>query len=133
MGYSYYGTGSGIGVIVWTILAIIFAIAGGILVYVLFSNSKKNMKLGKFGSWLKEFLNFNFMITEVVLKVLYLISTIFVVLYSFTCFAIGGGTGFLSFLLCIVFGPIIIRLVYEGILMFIMLWKNTNDINKKIK
>lgn len=130
--YDYnYGAvaNSAVGSMVWTILAAIIAIVGGILVYVLFLNPKKEVKTTKFLSWLKDFLSFKTILIEKILNILYLISTIFVVLISFNSI----GTSFLSFILTLVLGPILIRLVYEGILMMIMIWKNTSDINKKLK
>lgn len=130
--YNYnYGAvaNSAVGSMVWTILAAIIAIVGGILVYVLFLNPKKEVKTTKFLSWLKDFLSFKTILIEKILNILYLISTIFVVLISFNSI----GTSFLSFILTLVLGPILIRLVYEGILMMIMIWKNTSDINKKLK
>lgn len=127
--YGYVASSPAIGSFVWTILAVVFAIIGGILVYILFLNPKKEIKLNKFLTWLKDFLNFKVMMIESILKVLYLISTLLVILLSFNLI----GTSFISFLLALILGPIIVRLTYEGILMFIMIWKNTNDINKKTK
>lgn len=127
--YGYVASSPAIGSFVWTILAVVFAIIGGILVYILFLNPKKEIKLNKFLTWLKDFLSFKVMMIESILKVLYLISTLLVILLSFNLI----GTSFISFLLALILGPIIVRLTYEGILMFIMIWKNTNDINKKTK
>lgn len=133
-GYDTYNTytpqvSSGVAAIVWGILAIVFAIIGGLLVYFLFLKSKKDLKLNNFLSWLKDFLDFKVMIIEPLLKVLYLISTIYVILVSFSLIS----ASFIAFLLVLVFGPIGVRLVYEGILMAIMNWKNLNELNKKVK
>ena len=57
---------------------------------------------------------------------------IFTVLYSFTFLALGG-YGFLMFLMCLILGPIIIRIVYEATMMFIMIWRNTRDIAENTK
>lgn len=128
-GYSYSSMGNGTATIVWTILASVFALVGGILIYVLFLNPKKDQKLTGFLAWLKDFLTFKIMLIETILKVCYLIFTIFVILISF-CFI---NTSFLMFMLILILGPIIIRLIYEGSLMFIMIWKNTTEIEKKLK
>jgi len=115
--------------IVWAVLSVVLAIIGGILVYILFLNNKKGLKLNSFLAWLKDFLNFKTMMLEMILKVLYLIITIYVILSSFSLI----GTNFLLFLICLVLGPIIVRIIFESSLMFIMIWKNTSDISKNTK
>ncbi len=132
LGYGDYYQSSvttGVASIVWAVLAIVLAIVGGILVYFLFLNSKKDMKLTGFLKWLKDFLNFKIMILEVILKVLYLISTIYVILLSFSFISVS----FLTFLVVLIFGPILVRVIYETSLMFIMIWKNTKEINNNTK
>ena len=111
---------------IWMIIAAILAIIGGILVYFLFVRSKNEPK-GKFAKWLKDFLAFKVMWIEPILKVVYYIATIYIILFSFT-FLAAGGTGVLLFFLCLVFGPICVRLFYEMTMMFIMIWHNTRDI-----
>ena len=123
-----YNMGPNVASIVWSVLAVVLAIVGGILVYILFLNNKK-LKLNGFLAWLKNFLNFKTMMLEVILKVLYLIATIYVILSSFSLI----GTNFLLFLVTLVVGPIIVRIIFEMSLMFIMIWKNTSDINKNTK
>ena len=113
------------GVAIWGIVAIILAIVGGILVYFLFVKSDNNPK-GKFAKWLKEFLAFKTMWLEAITKVLYYISTIFCILFSFSLIS----TSFVAFLGVLILAPIIIRLVYESMIMFIMIWRNTADIAK---
>lgn len=111
---------------IWTIIAAILAIVGGILVYFLFVRSKNEPK-GKFAKWLKDFLAFKVMWIEPILKVVYYIATIFIILFSFSFLAMGG-VGVLSFFLCLILGPICVRLFYEMTMMFIMIWHNTKDI-----
>jgi len=123
-----YNIGPSVASIVWSVLAVVLAIVGGILVYIFFLNNKK-LKLNGFLAWLKNFLNFNTMMLEVILKVLYLIATIYVILSSFSLI----GTNFLLFLITLVVGPVIVRIIFESSLMFIMIWKNTSDISKNTK
>lgn len=114
--------------LVWSILSVVIAIIGGILVYLLFI--KKDVKTdNKFVKALKEALEFKVMFVETILKVLYLISTIYVILLSFSFI----GTSFFVFLSMLLFGPIAIRLIFEQLLMFIMVWKNTSEIAKNTK
>ena len=130
-----YGYGSidavaktSVATLVWGILSVVIAIVGGLLVYFLFI--KKDCKTNnKFVKWLKEALEFEVMFGETILKVLYLISTIYVILLSFSFI----GTSFFVFLSMLLFGPIAIRLIFEQLLMFIMVWKNTSEIAKNIK
>ena len=116
-----FGDSAGAGI--WLIIAFVLAIVGGILVYFLFVNSKTEPK-GKFLKWLKDFLSFKIMWIEAILKVFYYIATIFCVLGSFALIPMS----FLAFFLTLVVGPIALRLVYEGTIMFIMIWRNTRDI-----
>lgn len=122
-----YIAGSGSGS--WPIISFILSVIGGILVYIFFLNTKKEQKLSPFLKWLKSFLNFDKMMIEVILKVVYLVCTIFVILSSFSYIAYDFGL----FFLYLVLGPVFIRLIYELILITICIWKNTTEINKKIK
>mgnify|MGYP004521645983 FL=1 len=130
--YGYSGidavSKTSIGAIVWGILSVVIAIVGGLLVYFLFI--KKDCKTNnKFVKWLKEVLQFKVMFVEIILKVVYLIATIYVILLSFSFI----GTSFFVFLSMLLFGPIAIRLIFEQLLMFIMVWKNTSEIAKNTK
>ena len=132
---AYNAIGNAAGAGIWMIIASILAIIGGILVYFLFVKSKETPK-GKFGKWLKEFLSFRIMWIEPILKVVYYIATIFTILFSFTFLGLMGTLGigaFLMFLLTLVLGPVLIRVVYEMTMMFIMIWRNTKDIADNTK
>ena len=111
---------------IWGIIASVLAVIGGILVYFLFIK-KYNKGLSKKLVTLKELLDFRIMIIEPILKVLYLIGTIYVILVSFSFISVS----FLLFLVILILGPIVIRLVYEGFLIMIMIWKNTKEIAQK--
>lgn len=114
------------GSVIWGIIAAVLAVVGGILVYFLFIK-KDNKGLNKKLVTLKDLLDFRIMIIEPILKVLYLIGTIYVILFSFSFI----GQSFLLFLIVLILGPITIRLVYEGFLIMIMIWKNTKEIAQK--
>lgn len=119
------------GASIWMLIAAILAIIGGVLLYFLFVKKKEDPK-NKFLKWLKDFLSFKIMWLEPILKVVYYIATIFVILFSFTFLSIGG-FGVLAFFLCLIFGPIAIRLAYEMTMMFIMIWRNTQNISDNTK
>ena len=114
--------------VAWTIVAAILSIIGGILLYILFVNKKDKVE-NKYLAWIKEFLSFKKMLIEVILKVSYIIVAIFITLTSFNIIS----TSFLGFLLYLIIGNVIARLIYEGSLILLMIWKNTSEINKKIK
>lgn len=107
----------------WMVVALILAIIGGILVYFLFIRNK-NLKLSAGLKKLRDLLDFKIMVIEPILKILYLIMTIFVILASFGFITIN----FLSFILGLLLGPVIVRLIYEASLMLVMIWKNTRII-----
>lgn len=115
-----------IGSTVWTILSIILAVVGGILIYILFLNKKNEGKFKGFLGWLYDFLSFKKMFLEILLKVTYLIVAIFITLYSFVLI----GENFLAFLLMLVGGNIVARVVYEFALVLLVICRNTTDIAK---
>ena len=123
--YYYSNTPDYTWVGIWAIISIILAIIGAILVYVLFVRRKGQPK-NKFLCWLKDFLNFKTMWIELILKITYYVATIFCILYSFALIPFN----FLSFLLVLILMPVLIRLIYEGCLIIIEIWKNTKIIAK---
>lgn len=114
------------GFAIWTGIACILAVVGGILTYFLFVKSKNDPK-SRFTKWLKDFLSFKIMWIEPILKCVYYIATIATILISFGFLGLGS-YGILIFFLTLIFGPIFIRLMYEITMMFIMIWRNTRDI-----
>lgn len=107
----------------WTVVSLILAIIGGILVYFLFIKGK-DLKLSDGLNKLRDLLDFKIMLIEPILKILYLVMTIFVILISFNFITIN----FLTFLLTLILGPVIVRIIYEASLMLVMIWKNTKVI-----
>lgn len=115
----------------WVVIASILALIGGILTYFLFVKSKTEPK-SKFLKWLKDFLAFKTMWLEAILKCFYYIATIFIILFSFA-FLGQGSAGVVDFFLTLILGPIIIRLIYEAGMMFVMIWRNTENISENTK
>ncbi len=112
----------------WTIASIVLAIVGGILTLVLFLNKSNKEKYNKKLLKLYDFLNFDYLTLEVVLKFMYAAVTIFVVLNSFNYISIN----FLTFLLYLVFGVILTRVSFELLMLLIKICKNTTEINDKL-
>ena len=115
------------GMAIWTIVALILSIIGGILVYFLFI--KTNNKLSDNLKKLRDLLDFRIMLIEPILKIVYLIGTIFIILFSFNFITIN----FISFLLTLIIDPVIIRIVYEAALILVMIRKNTKIISDNTK
>lgn len=126
---------------VMMVIAAIAAVAATVLTIIFIVPEKYLPKLGKAGKFLHDAVNFKFLIVERILQVLYILSTclcIFSGLFSLLGFQIHfeyqyfhwfGGQGLLTLLL----GPIVVRLVYELLMMALLLVKNVIQINNKLK
>lgn len=113
---------------IWTIVSVILAIIGGIVLYFTFLSKKNEGKFTGFLGWLYDFLTFKKMMIEKVLKILYIIVALFVTLSSFGLISIS----FLAFLLTLVIGNVLTRVIYELLLVKLVICKNTTEINKKL-
>ena len=113
---------------IWTIVSVILAIIGGIVLYFTFLSKKNEGKFTGFLGWLYDFLTFKKMMIEIVLKILYIIVALFVTLSSFGLISIS----FLAFLLTLVIGNVLTRVIYELLLVKLVICKNTTEINKKL-
>lgn len=114
--------------VAWLMFSFLAAIIGGILVYVLFINKNKNTKLEGWQKKLYDFLSFDSLILEVILKVMYIILMIYVTLSSFALIS----KSFLGFLFTLIFGNLGLRLVLELLLMQISLWRNVREIRRNL-
>ena len=136
MGYGYnYGNNllgstasSGLGAMIWTIIALVLSLVGCLVIYFLFVRKDVKSK-SKFVLWLQEFLRFNKMLIEPIIKITYIFGALFLTLGSFALI----GTSFVAFLATLIGGNLLLRVVYEASIMLVMLWKNTTEINKKLK
>lgn len=112
----------------WVIISAVLAIVGGICGYALFVANKNNKKYTGFLEWLHNFLNFKKLLIEIILKVMYLMTAIFITLSSFSLI----GSSIAGFFLYLILGNVIARVSYEMILMIITIVNNTTEINKKL-
>ena len=109
----------GLGSLIWTVISFVVALIGCFVVYFLFV--KKKIKTDKkYVSWAKDFLSFDIMLIEPMLKIGYIFVVIFITLSSFALI----GTSFLSFLMMLIFGNLSARIVYE-----LLLIKRIDEIN----
>ncbi|MBQ7485543.1 MAG: DUF4282 domain-containing protein [Oscillospiraceae bacterium] len=125
-------------VIIAYILGFLFALAGVILALVFVTPEAKRPTLNKFLQVVADIFNFKQLLVEKILKFFYIFSTIFCIVAGFfMLFSVdesyfGTRSYALTGLLVMLLGPILIRLLFEGLMMFILLVKNTIDINKKL-
>ena len=113
---------------VWSIIALVIAVVGGIALYFTFLNKKNDGKWTGFLGWLYNTLTFKNMIVETILKILYLVIAIFITLYSLGLIAVN----IILALGVLVIGNIILRVCYEFMLLAIITCRNTSDINSKL-
>ena len=113
---------------IWIIVAFVLAVVGAFVAYFLFVKPEKKYD-NKFVAYLRRFLNFQEMLIEPILKICYIFLALFITLASFTLIS----ESFVSFLLVLIFGNLLTRIIYELGMVVIGIWQNTRDINKKMK
>lgn len=127
------------------IVAVVLAIVATVLAFIFIVPENKRKKLGSFGKFLHDTVNFKYLIIEKILQALYIFATsntillgfimLFMVVPKYGSYYFSdesmwlGGYG----LLIMILGPIVIRLVYELLMMSILLVKNVISINSKLK
>lgn len=124
-------------ILVAYILGFLGALAGTIVLFILVLPDKKRETLPKFMRFLHDLFNFKFLVIEYIMKALYMFATLFCIVSGFFMlfsslvpgkFVSAAGLGFAT----MIFGPIFLRVAYEFAMMFILLVKNTNQINRKM-
>lgn len=108
------------------IIATILAIAATVVAFVMIVPERKREKLGRFGKFLHDAVNFKFLIVEKILQALYIFVTAYVILCGFFMLFMApetwtgrhwlGGYG----ILLMVLGPIAVRLCYELLMMAVL-------------
>lgn len=123
-----------------SLLALIAAIALTIAVYICIMPAKKGETLSGVGKFFHDLFNFKWLLIEKIIKFFYVLSTIYIVcLGVFFLFSVEedlwGDHHSLALygLLCLIFGPILIRIIYEFMMMAILTVTNIIEINTKIK
>ena len=122
--YSYYHGPNP----VVTVILFLIALVGGVCAYLMFVKSDEEPKHPRLLR-LKEFLSFKKMIIEGLLKATYIIFALFITLYSFQIMV---GTSFITGLMLLILLNIMLRIGYEASLIVLLIWRNTNDISKKL-
>ena len=128
-----------------TIIAFVLAIAATVLAFIFIVPDKPRVKSNAFLKILHDTFNFKFLIIEKILQALYIFATGYVITLGFCMlFYVDIGETYLYYstptkwyggygLLIMLIGPIIVRLSYEVLMMFVLLIKNVIQINNKLK
>ncbi len=113
-----------VGNAVWLIVSLIIAVVGGILIYFLFLSRKNDGKFTGFVAWLYDVLSFKKMFLETLLKITYLVLAIYITLSSFAMI----GSNFVGFLVSLLVGNLVVRIIYEFSLILLVICRNTTEI-----
>ena len=128
MGY-YYRTGSGEGTAVFFAACMFLALVAAVLICVFILPQKRRARLTGFLAKVHEFVNFNVLIVEKLLKILYILSTCVTVFFGiFVLFSMNA----LSGLLIIVAGGVMVRVGYEMMMLLVIGVNSLIQLNRKI-
>ncbi len=116
-------------VAIYVVIAFILGIVGAFLIHFLFLDPKKEDKYTGFTKTLYNFLSFKTMTLEFFIRILYLFSAVFITIFSLSLIS----NSFIGFLVVLVIGNIIARLMAEGSILFLMMYKRINEINENLK
>ena len=120
----YYG-----GQVTFLVVAVLAAIILGVVLYFTFLSKKNEGKYKGVTEKIYNFFSFNKFYTEVIMKLLYIVTAAVLVVVGvvmlFTYSLVGG-------LLILVLGNILLRICYELIMMFIILCRKTVSVDKKL-
>lgn len=116
------------------VIAIIAAIAVAILSFIFLLPEKKRPTLNKFLRVVSDIFNFKSLLLEKILKFFYIVLTTFFLVFGFFMLFMQtwGRSLAPTGLLIMIISPLVIRILFEASMMFIVLVKNTIDINKKL-
>lgn len=118
-----------------SVIATVLAIVVTVLAFIFIVPEKRREKLNAFGKFLHDTCNFKYLVVEKILQALYIFATAAVILNGFfMLFTVAFGTWLGGYgILVMILGPIVVRLVYELLMMLIILIKNVISINNKLK
>ena len=124
-----------------SVVALVLAIVATVLAFIFIVPEKRRQKMNAFGKFLHDTCNFKYLIVEKILQALYIFLTVYVILCGFFMLVMApqeywtgrahwlGGYG----ILVMIVGPILVRLVYELLMMSVLLVKNVIGINNKLR
>lgn len=129
------------------VFSVVCALAVAVLAFVFIIPANRRERLNKFGQFIHDLLNFKYLVLEKILRFMYVFSTAFALingffsLFSFENVPVQTAWGYGSVpvwtgwrgLIYMIVGPIVIRIVYEFIMMVFIASKNIIEINSKLK
>ena len=124
-------------------LGIVSSIAAVVLMYIFIFPAKKLSRLPAAIQRIVSILNFGELFLEKFLRFIYILATVAsVIVGAFMLFGISHYSGVYTNytkwygvwgIALMLLGPIVLRIIFEFLMMFILLVKNTIEINKKLK
>ena len=115
------------GQLIWTIIAIVISIVGGIALYFTIFSKKNDEKYKGVMAVLYNLVHFKYFVIDDIFRILYIISVLFITLYSFSFI------GKWQFLVILVGGNLLLRISYEFMMLFMELCHNVRNISNKTK
>ena len=113
---------------IFMVAALVIAVVVGIALHFTFLSADNENRFEGFLGWLYDFLSFRKLWLETILKVVYLVLACYFTLAGFFMLF----SSFITGLMMIVFGNIMIRITFEFSMLLILICKNVSDINKKM-
>lgn len=112
------------------IIGLILALLATVATYLFIMPEKARDTLPRFLQFVHDIFNFKSLLIEKILKALYVFCTI-------GCIGVGifllFGSNFVWGILLIILGPLVVRIVYEFLMLMILLVQNVIAINRKIQ
>ena len=113
---------------VWAIVSFLVAVCDGIVLFFTFLNPHNEEGYTGTTKKIYDFLSFKTMTLEAILKICYLIFAIYITISSFSYIS----TNFIAFLMILFLGNVMVRIVFEGALLILMIYRKLNEINNKM-
>lgn len=112
----------------YNIVGLVIGIMASILIYFLFINVDKKYD-SKFINSAKKFLNFETNTIEPLLIISYIYAAVYFFIVSINLINVD----FLSFIQTLLISQVLIRIIFEIAMLSVRIYKNTSEINKKMK
>ena len=113
----------------YRLIAFIIALAATIIIYCVFMDKRNADGYSNFVKKIYDYLHFNHFFIEQILKITYIFACLYLTIIAFGYI----GTSFLFFITLLIIGNVILRIVYESMMVIYKIYVNLNEINKKIK
>lgn len=113
--------------LIWTIIALVLAVVGGIVLYFTVFSKKNDGKYKGFMKVLYDLVHFKYFVIDDIYRILYIVSALATTLLSFNYI------GKWPFLVILIGGNLVLRITFECFMLFINLCYNVRDLANKKK